>query len=221
MILITVFFIIFFYRFRKITKETLRLSKYNTGERGEILLEEELTNNIIGYTKILKNLYIPHNGKTTEIDLVLLTESYIFVYESKNYSGWIYGNENNKQWSQIFGNGKRYNFFNPIFQNNAHISALSNLLKIEQDKFKSYIVFSNRCTLRNIPEETAKAKIIQRYQVVQKTNSELENAPQGFNIIEIERIYGHLSCYQYQYTDEETKQKHIKYIQNIKNKPKI
>ena len=48
-----------------------------------------------GYNgNILHNLYIPYNnGKTSEIDILFITKKGIFVIESKNYSGWIYGSE--------------------------------------------------------------------------------------------------------------------------------
>ena len=42
--------------------------------------------------KILRNLYIPYGNqeKTTEIDALMIYETGIYVFESKDYSGWIY-----------------------------------------------------------------------------------------------------------------------------------
>ena len=43
----------------------------------------------------LGNLYVPmRNGKTTEIDLVYITSKGLFAIESKNFAGYIFGNEN-------------------------------------------------------------------------------------------------------------------------------
>lgn len=55
------------------------------GEFGEYLITYALENNNIGgYIKVLKNLYIPIGyGKTTEIDVVMIHRKGIFVFESK------------------------------------------------------------------------------------------------------------------------------------------
>ena len=70
------------------------------GEHGEKLTERELKFiRLLGRKgKILRNVYIPKdNGETTEIDIVYITQKGIFVIESKNYSGWIFGNEKDQQ----------------------------------------------------------------------------------------------------------------------------
>lgn len=66
---------------------------FDTGSRGEFEIFnvlEKLKEN----TTIFTNLYIPKpDGTTTEIDLVMLSTTGIYVFESKNYSGWIFGSE--------------------------------------------------------------------------------------------------------------------------------
>lgn len=102
--------------------------------------------------KILFNLYIPkENGETTEIDLILITPYGLFVIESKNYSGWIFGNTNNKFWTQTlparrWGINKEH-FYNPIKQNANHILHLKNLLKIDIP-YWSIIAFSDDCEFK-------------------------------------------------------------------------
>lgn len=60
-----------------------------------------------GYKKFLFNCYIPkEDEETTEIDVIMLHESGIYVFESKNYSGWIFGTENQKQWTQSLPAGR-------------------------------------------------------------------------------------------------------------------
>ena len=69
------------------------LNYENTGQFGEYLTKFALTNyNLPGYLKVFQNLYIPGHGKTVEIDILMLHEKGIFVFESKNYSGWIIEN---------------------------------------------------------------------------------------------------------------------------------
>ena len=52
-------------------------------------------------TRFLFNLYIPEgeNG-TTEIEMLMLSAKGLFVFESKNYSGWIFGSERQPKWYQ-------------------------------------------------------------------------------------------------------------------------
>lgn len=46
------------------------------------------------YKRLMTNLYLPkEDGTTTEIDLIMIAESGIYVIESKNYSGWIFCDE--------------------------------------------------------------------------------------------------------------------------------
>ena len=79
----------------------------NVGQYGEYLTEYALlSRSMEGYYVVLKNLYLPMKGKTTEIDLLMIHEKGIFVFESKNYSGWIFGNEKYKMWTQTLPQGK-------------------------------------------------------------------------------------------------------------------
>jgi len=64
----------------------------NPGQFGEYATEFALSNdNLEGYSKTVHNVYLPHKGKTTELDVLLIHEKGVFVFESKNYSGWIFG----------------------------------------------------------------------------------------------------------------------------------
>ena len=59
---------------------------------------------------LLKSV-LPMKGKTTEIDLLMLHEKGIFVIESKYYSGWIFGSEDQLKWTQCFRNGRKEHFY--------------------------------------------------------------------------------------------------------------
>lgn len=90
----------------------------NAGQFGEYLIDYALqSNGIEGERVVLTNLYLPMKGKTTEIDLLMLHEKGIFVIESKYYSGWIFGSEDQLKWTQCFRNGRKEHFYNPVKQN--------------------------------------------------------------------------------------------------------
>jgi hypothetical protein len=109
---------------------------------------------------IFHDLYLKkYNGKFSQIDLVVPTKVGIIVFEVKDYSGWIFGNGYHRQWTQVLAYGKeKYRFYNPIMQNNSHITELRKQLKQNKNiKFYSVIVFYGNCELKNIsniPENT-------------------------------------------------------------------
>lgn len=89
------------------------------------------------------------DGKTTQIDHVLINHYGIFVIESKNYSGRIYGNASQSQWTQVFNYGKtKYYFGNPLFQNDGHIKAIQEVLPFDKNlQYIGIVVFTNSAEL--------------------------------------------------------------------------
>ena len=151
----------------KIPKEEEFKGRYGEREIEEILLESDrrITNE-----QIIKNLYLEReNGKTTEIDVILILKNKIFVFESKNYSGWVFGNTRDKYWIQIFPNGKRYNFYNPTWQNYGHIKTLEEKLKnFPNLKYYSIISFGYKATLKDIKNFFNDVHITNYYNIDQK-----------------------------------------------------
>ena len=100
----------------------------------------------------INNITLPTKDGTTQIDHVIVSRYGIFVVESKNMKGWIYGDEKNPQWTQvIFGN--KYPFQNPLRQNYRHTKALSDFLNIPHNKFFSVIMFWGDCEFKTpMPE---------------------------------------------------------------------
>ena len=122
------------------------------GKYGETLTARKLkVSNFLGNKgKILRNLYLPtEEGGTSEIDLIYITQKGILVIESKNYSGWIFGRQYDQYWTQSLPNHSKNRFYNPIRQNYNHIKWLQQYLELDIPLF-SFIVFSERCTLKNI-----------------------------------------------------------------------
>lgn len=86
------------------------------------------------------NLIIQAENGTTQIDHVVLSKYGIFVIETKNYEGWIYGGEKQRTWTQnLFG--RKHSFQNPLHQNYKHTRSLAERLQIEHSKFHSLVFF--------------------------------------------------------------------------------
>ena len=90
----------------------------------------------------LKNLYIPHafNDGTTEVDHVIVSRYGIFVIETKNYSGSIYGRAEDKQWTQVC-RGQKNKFRYPLKQNDCHIRSLADFLNLPTEVFHPVVFF--------------------------------------------------------------------------------
>jgi restriction system protein len=86
------------------------------------------------------NVIVPTPNGTTQIDHLLLSRFGIFVIETKNINGWIFGNEKSKQWTQSLY-GKKYIFQNPLHQNYRHTKALASYLNIDHDNIHSVVFF--------------------------------------------------------------------------------
>lgn len=181
---------------------------FNKGNNGEFLTFNKLEK-LDGYHKIMTNLYIPKkDGSTTEIDLLMITETGIYVFESKNYSGWIFGNEKYKNWTQTFPNGYKNKFFNPIWQNKGHITALNAVLGVEKDTLcQSYIVFSERCTLKEITIQSSHLKVVKRNQLLRTIKQDMQMSPV---VLSNSQIYSYFrELLKYTRADESVKQAHI------------
>lgn len=191
--------------------ETL-LNYENAGQFGEFSIEYALTNGKLdGNFAVLKNLYVPIKGKTTEIDLLMIHEKGIFVFESKNYSGWIFGDSEQLNWIQCLQNGKKFHFYNPIRQNRTHISALAQYMKIPVDVFTSCIVFSERCSLKKVPPNNLEVMVVRRPDMLKEIRARLNNSTAIFSDLEIRTMATKLSQLANRGSDE--KQQHIKDIQ--------
>ncbi|MDE7413252.1 MAG: NERD domain-containing protein [Muribaculaceae bacterium] len=72
---------------------------------------------------VLNDLMFKNGSRSTQIDHLVISIYGIFVIETKNYKGWIFGNSHRDYWTQnIWGN--KYSLYNPLFQNQNHIKFL-------------------------------------------------------------------------------------------------
>ncbi len=104
-------------------------SKEARGIAGEKIFYQKLIYKYnIPADQVFRNVYVPDkNGKTAEIDIVVVTNKGLFVLECKNYAGNIYGDAKRNKWIQFIGNKKSY-FYSPILQNKKHCKVLSDYL---------------------------------------------------------------------------------------------
>lgn len=178
------------------------------GELGEYKINfqfERLPNEY----KYLADVMIKSKRGLTQIDHIVISPYGIFVVETKNYAGWIFGNQDDKFWMQTFHN-KKNRFYNPIWQNKGHVHALKELLKDYKNlKYYPIIAFTRRCELREIKSDTLviydteiSNVILRRNKEIFLSNSEVINI---YNILKDANI-----------TDESLREEHIQQIKSKK-----
>lgn len=92
---------------------------------------------------LLKDVTLHSIDGTTQIDHIIVSIYGIFVIETKNMKGWIWGSEAQSMWIQkIYKQSNK--FQNPIHQNYKHLKTLASILNIEEEKFHSVVVFTGR-----------------------------------------------------------------------------
>lgn len=189
------------------------------GRRGEKLTERELKLvNLFGRKgKTLRNLYVPKDsGDTSEIDVVYITQKGIFVFESKNYSGWIFGDEKGMYWTVSLPNGQKNRFYNPIKQNRTHLKWLGQFLGADVPLF-SIVVFSERCELKKITVESNDIKVIKRDRTYATVRELWEKSDDALSEDQITALFEKLKVLTN--VDKAVKLAHIRDIENMKNRP--
>lgn len=191
---------------------------FDKGLLGEFYTYERLKS-LEGYKRFLFNLYVPKDdGETTELDVVLLHESGVYVLESKNYSGWIFGTEFQKYWTQTLpagrGRSQKARFFNPILQNKGHIKWFQAFLADRTLPFYSYIVFSDRCILKKITLTSGKHYVINRYNLLSAIRKNIVKAGAQLTPDKIDTLFDKL--YPLTKIDTAMKKKHIGNIEQKK-----
>lgn len=100
--------------------------------------------------KVINNIVLRSGEITSQIDHLVISDFGIFVIETKNFSGWIVGDENSEYWSQVIYKYKT-RFYNPLRQNLGHIKALKKcLIEYPKIEYKSIVVFSTKAEIKVI-----------------------------------------------------------------------
>lgn len=106
------------------------------GSRGEKRVFKELKRLPEEYT-IHNDVVLVTEKGTTQIDHIVVSPYGVFVIETKNYTGWIFGKEADKEWLQTIAHYEncygetveRTKFLNPIRQNYGHVKAVEKICK--------------------------------------------------------------------------------------------
>lgn len=135
---------------RKLIELVTPITRGEWSERRVIL---NLLKEGINPKAIFHDLYIRKpSGEYTQVDVAVATKAGIIVFEVKDYSGWIFGNEHQRYWTQILAYGKeKHRFYNPVMQNAGHIQAIRRCLPQNPGiPIYSVIVFFGSSEFKNV-----------------------------------------------------------------------
>lgn len=177
-----------------ISKQKMIWDDRGKGYYGEYLVFCELYKKIQGTCKILMNINIPtENGKTTEIDLLMIHETGIYVFEIKHYKGTIYGKDTDTVWTQYFRTTKNSHFKNPMLQNDYHINAIKKLYP--KIPIKSIIVFTNNeCTIK-VTNANKNTNICTLNEILRTLEKHFITATEIYTMEEIDSVFKELAKY--------------------------
>jgi hypothetical protein len=105
------------------------------------------------------DLIISSMNGTTQIDHVVVSEYGLFIVETKNKKGWIFGSEKQPKWTQSIY-GKKYTFQNPLRQTFRQKKVLSEFLEIDESLIHTIVYFVGDCSFKtHMPENVLHSKL--------------------------------------------------------------
>lgn len=124
---------------------------------GERLVRMELMRHYREWT-LLNDVLLPAGQGTTQIDHILVSPRGVFLIETKDMNGWIFGSPDRNQWTQSFRAGrwsrklgvrsKQFRFYNPLLQNEGHARAILNLGIVDWPALRPIVVFVGDAELK-------------------------------------------------------------------------
>ena len=181
------------------------------GSFGEMIVASIFDNRFFGDEEhyiVNDLLFGTPDGKTHQIDHVVIYKTGVFCVETKNIVGLIIGHQDANEWKVYVHSGAEpYNIYNPLMQNKGHVNVLSKFLN--RSGIHSVVVFIKG----NKPKDCSEAVIN-----IQELKDYIKNyrCEKELNSNEMKEIYGLLTSHKE--VVDIMKTDHIKNVKEIKNK---
>ena len=155
--------------------------------------------------RLFKNITLPTEDGTTQIDHIIVSKYGVFVIETKNIKGWIFGSATQKRWTQkIYRYSKQ--FQNPLHQNHKHTQTLQAALNLDAEKLFSLVVFIGDSTFKTaMPDNVFYAAGYIRFI---KSKSQVILTDEEVDIIAEEILNGRL---------KPSIKTHVEHVRHVKN----
>ena len=117
---------------------------------GERLVSSELMKHYRDWI-LIDDVLIPSGSGTTQIDHILVSSNAVFLIETKDMNGWVFGGPGDKNWTQSYKAGywsrmdgvksNQFEFYNPLRQNEGHAKALVKFGIVDRWRLRPIVVF--------------------------------------------------------------------------------
>lgn len=205
----------------KETGFSLQEVENNFGRKGEYQTYRTLRHYENEGCMFLFNVYLNKwNGNTTECDIIMIHPQCVFVLESKNWKGWIFGEESSKYWMRSLSSTDKKQFYNPVMQNRTHIHNVRRALNDWSIPVRSLVVFSDECTFKTLNVSDQEVKVIHRAEINDAVEDILDSLPKESSMINVDEVYKTL--WPFAHPDEQVKKQHnkdVKVAQGVKSEP--
>ena len=114
-----------------------------SGDVGELTLSSVL-GSLPDYYHVMDDILLQTKKGSTQLDHVIVSPFGIFVIETKNHKGMIFGDCFGQVWTQVLPGRGRFKMYSPVKQNQGHIQHLSMQSKIPMQFMQGVIVFTNQ-----------------------------------------------------------------------------
>ena len=199
-----------YYQERNVEKSSVLnfLNSYlDKGDIGERLVNSAIARGLDKHEYILhKNITLALEDGSTQIDHIIVSLYGIFVIETKNMSGWIYGKKHEKKWRQVFGKNRFSLFQNPIHQNYKHVKAVEKYLKVDSAKIISMVIFTGNAELKNKQESGV-------FDLFETTNEIKKYKERLFDIEELIKLSKRMDVARLP-SNKDTDRRHVKHLKS-------
>ena len=148
------------------------LAYEDPGLCGEFWAYMEMEGQVPAPCRCLWNLLIPKAKGHSQVDLLLIHSTGMYVVESKNFTNChLQGDETQQSWNATYKKNRKYKIYSPYLQNEGHIEALRRYVDYPVP-MKSIVAYSNHCKLSITRKQGSNAihchyktlgSIVQRY----------------------------------------------------------
>ena len=105
------------------------------------------------------DVIVPAKNGTTQIDHILVSPYGLFIVETKNKKGWIFGSGDQANWTQSIY-GAKYSFQNPLRQAFRQKKVLSEYLELHESIIHTVIFFVGDCEFKtSLPDNVIKSRL--------------------------------------------------------------
>lgn len=180
-----------------------------SGDNGELEISTVLRS-LPDVYHVMDDVMLRTKKGSTQLDHIIVSPFGLFIVETKNHKGMIFGDCCGQVWTQVLNGAGHFKFYSPVLQNAGHMNNLSTQIKVPLNCMQGVIVFTNsEANLSNVNCPFC-FNVNQLYQYIASFTQPVFNSKQ---VAEIIRRIDKVDINNYT-----NRQKHIEYVNSIKDK---